>query len=49
MADRIGDFGLILRENPIAAVWSRTHGVRTYYCIASASELWFERLDFDAF
>jgi len=26
-----------------------THGVAPHYCIASALELWFERLDFDAF
>ena len=26
-----------------------THGVAPHYCIARALELWFERLDFDAF
>jgi hypothetical protein len=49
MRPPFGDFRLISREKSQAAGSSQAHGFRPYYCIASACELWFERLDFDAF
>jgi len=42
-------FCLICRENLTSGDYPVTHGFAPYYCIARACELWFERLDFDAF
>jgi hypothetical protein len=39
----------ISRENVTAGSLPVTHCVAPYYCIARGGELWFERLDFDAF
>jgi hypothetical protein len=35
--------------NVVAADQAAMHRSRPYYCIARGGELWFERLDFDAF
>jgi hypothetical protein len=43
------DFCLISRENVISAEAAAMHRAAPYYCIATGCELWFERLDFDAF
>jgi hypothetical protein len=42
-------FCLISRENVISAEAAAMHPTTPYYCIATGRELWFERLDFDAF
>jgi len=39
-------FGPILQENVMAGQVPRAPAPSSYYCIASAGELWFERLDF---
>jgi hypothetical protein len=36
-------------ENLTSAEYAMTHRCTPYYCIARGGELWFERLDFDAF
>jgi hypothetical protein len=40
---------LILREKVASAIWPGALHTATYDCIAIDQELWFERLDFDAF
>jgi hypothetical protein len=42
-------FRPIYRENPAPGGEARMHRSTPYYCIATGCELWFERLDFDAF
>src|SRR5271170_5992059 len=42
-------FGLIPRENVTPGQQRLTLRAAPYYCIARGGELWFERLDFDAF
>jgi len=42
-------FCLISRENVTSADTPMMHRSAPYYCIARGGELWFERLDFDAF
>jgi hypothetical protein len=42
-------FRLISRENVKAADGMVLHRCGPHYCIARGGELWFERLDFDAF
>jgi len=39
----------IYQENAALGGESRMHRSTPYYCIATGCELWFERLDFDAF
>jgi hypothetical protein len=47
MANR--GFALIARENVIRAEVAAMRRAAVHYCIATGCELWFERLDFDAF
>jgi hypothetical protein len=42
-------FRPIYQENAVPGVEARMHRSAPYYCIATGCELWFERLDFDAF
>jgi hypothetical protein len=40
---------LISREKAPSAIWPGALHIVSYDCIAIGQELWFERLDFDAF
>jgi hypothetical protein len=46
---KYGRFAQILKENAVPGGERRMQRSAPHYCIARGCELWFERLDFDAF